>query len=96
MNELNLIWLLCFLICSKNIIVDMLSVERHYILVKTYLIGGSTERSLPARTMPEQGHYPHTLFSKYTDLKEYVKPVAKSSMKQGEKRIAKHSTFKLP
>ena len=36
-------------IFSKEIIVDMLSVERNNILVRTYLIGGPSERILPKR-----------------------------------------------
>jgi len=39
---------MCF---SCEIIVDRLSVERNYVLVKTYLVGSSTERVLPARTI---------------------------------------------
>ena len=39
---------MCF---SSEIIVDRLSVERNYVLVKTYLVGSSTERVLPARTI---------------------------------------------
>ena len=34
---------------SKEVIVDMLSVERNNILVRTYLMGGPSERILPKR-----------------------------------------------
>lgn len=34
---------------SKVIIIDMLSVERNYLLVKTYLMGGPNERVFPSR-----------------------------------------------
>ena len=36
-----------------KIIVDMLSVERNYILVKTYLVGGPFERVVPPKSLPE-------------------------------------------
>lgn len=42
--------------CSKEIIVDMLSVERNNILVRSYLIGGPSERVLPNRVL-EVSHY---------------------------------------
>ena len=38
----------CF---SSVIIVDRLSVERNYVLVKTFLVGSGSERILPSRTI---------------------------------------------
>ena len=35
--------------------VDMLSVERNYLLVKSHLIGGPTERHIPPRTLAQVG-----------------------------------------
>ena len=47
---INLI--MCFLVIdSSDIIIDMLSLERNYLLVKTYQIGGPSERVLPPRTL---------------------------------------------
>ena len=34
-----------------DFIIDMLSLERNYILVRCYLLGGPTERVLPPRTL---------------------------------------------
>ena len=38
---------------SEDFIIDMCSVERNHILVKTYLIGGPSERVIPGRTLTE-------------------------------------------
>ena len=38
---------------SKDYIIDMCSVERNQILVKTYLVGGTSERNVPGRTLTE-------------------------------------------
>ncbi|XP_059144454.1 protein broad-minded-like isoform X2 [Physella acuta] len=76
---------------SDDFITDILSVERNYILVKTYLIGGPTERILPSRTLndkhidedkPAHAQLP-ILFSSYPIPKEYQPNIqAKSSTKQ--------------
>ena len=47
---MNFVYLLSFLI-SDLFIKDALSLERNYILVKTFMIGGPTERTLPSRTL---------------------------------------------
>ncbi|CAG5121521.1 unnamed protein product [Candidula unifasciata] len=71
---------------SGAIIADMLSVERNYILVKSYLVGGPSERTLPARTLEEDrtgNIQAPTLFSSYPVPKEYQPNViSKSSTKQ--------------
>ena len=41
----------CHIDSSSEIILDMPSIERNYVLVKTYLIGGPTERVLPPREL---------------------------------------------
>jgi len=47
-------------------ILDMLSLERNYILVKTFLVGGPSERNLPPRTLENEGReFTYELFSKY-------------------------------
>ena len=38
---------------SEDFIIDMCSVERNHILVKTYLIGGPSERIIPGKTLTE-------------------------------------------
>ena len=38
---------------SKDYIIDVCSVERNHILVKTYLVGGASERIIPGRTLTE-------------------------------------------
>ena len=77
---------------SSEIIIDMLAVERNYLLVKTYQIGGPSERVLPPRTLiqdaPSQTKanrivFPYPLFSAFPIPKEYCcSAVKKSSMKQ--------------
>jgi len=47
---------------NGRIIVDVLSLERNYILVKTFLVGGPSERNLPLRTLHNGKH---ELFSSY-------------------------------
>lgn len=37
----------------EEIILDMLSLERNHILVRSYLIGGPSERTLPPRSIDE-------------------------------------------
>lgn len=51
---------------GNGIILDMLSLERNYILVKTFLVGGSSERNLPRRTLQNGVHeFSYELFSSY-------------------------------
>jgi len=51
---------------GNGIILDMLSLERNYILVKTFLVGGPSERNLPPRTLQNGKHeFVHELFSSY-------------------------------
>ena len=35
----------------RDIIIDQLSIERNYLLVRTYVLGGHSERNLPSRTL---------------------------------------------
>lgn len=51
---------------GNGIILDMLSLERNYIVVKTFLVGGPCERNLPQRTLQNGKHqFPYELFSSY-------------------------------
>jgi len=58
---------------SRGIVLDMLSLERNYILVKTYLIGGPTERRLPQRNIEyKNAAVDYPLFSSYPIPNEYI------------------------
>ncbi|KAJ7374733.1 hypothetical protein OS493_005080 [Desmophyllum pertusum] len=52
---------------GKDYIIDMCSVETNHILVKTYLVGGASERIIPGRILTEEldNPYPWPLFSSY-------------------------------
>ncbi|WAR13306.1 BROMI-like protein [Mya arenaria] len=69
----------------KEIIVDMLSVERNNILVRSYLIGGPSERVLPNRHIDDSGTpYSFPLFSSFPIPREYSPNLGgRSAMKQG-------------
>ncbi|XP_041376240.1 protein broad-minded-like isoform X2 [Gigantopelta aegis] len=70
---------------SDKIIVDMLSVERNYILVKTYLVGGPFERVVPPKSLPEGKvcSFPFPLFESYPLPREYSPNLAgRSTIKQ--------------
>ncbi|XP_074644785.1 protein broad-minded-like [Tubulanus polymorphus] len=70
---------------DPDIIIDMLSVERNYILVKTYLIGGPNERLIPARTLSTETStpYPFPMVVKLPIPRDYSPNIAgRSSMKQ--------------
>ncbi|XP_012936761.1 protein broad-minded [Aplysia californica] len=84
---------------SERFICDVLSVERNYILVKTFLIGGPTERTLPSRTLEEDksGNLKlPILFSSYPIPREYQPNVAgRSAMKQ-ENELSKFLNASRP
>ncbi|GFO20670.1 protein broad-minded [Plakobranchus ocellatus] len=71
---------------SDLFIKDALSLERNYVLVKTFMIGGPSERTLPSRTLEEDksGNIKSpTLFSSYPIPREYQPNIAgRSAMKQ--------------
>jgi len=51
---------------NGRIVLDMLTLERNYILVKTFLVGGPSERNLPLRTLQNGKHeFSHELFFSY-------------------------------
>lgn len=64
---------------DNSIMIDMLSVERNHILVRSYLIGGSTERILPARVLQQDSEkpYPFLLFSKFPVPASYIPEIPK-------------------
>lgn len=59
---------------GKDYIIDMCSVDRNHILVKTYLVGGASERIIPGMTLTEDLNtpYPWPLFSSYPPPKDYL------------------------
>ncbi|CAG2217906.1 unnamed protein product [Mytilus edulis] len=70
----------------EEIIIDMLSIERNYVLVRAFLIGGPSERILPPRglDMDTRGHvYPYPLISSYPVPRAYIPNLgARSTVKQ--------------
>lgn len=50
-----ILFLSLFFFCNfrKDYIIDMCSVDRNHILVKTYLVGGASERIIPGMTLTE-------------------------------------------
>ncbi|KAL8584561.1 hypothetical protein ACOMHN_016880 [Nucella lapillus] len=69
-----------------EVIVDMLSVERNYILLKCHLLGGPSERIMPPRSLNmgrDGGVYPFPLFSSLPVPREYVPNLTgRSNIKQ--------------
>eukprot|EP00794_Sanderia_malayensis_P005435 gene5435-6114_t len=59
---------------DANYIIDNCSVERNQILVRTYIIGGPTERVIPARTLTQEpsNPYPWPLFSSFPIPSDYT------------------------
>jgi len=58
---------------NGRIVLDMLSLERNYILVKTFLVGGPSERSLPLRTLQNGKHeFSYELFASYPVPNMYI------------------------
>ncbi|XP_078335507.1 protein broad-minded-like isoform X8 [Crassostrea virginica] len=71
---------------KQEIILDMLSLERNHILVRSFLIGGPSERILPPRSIDETektGAYSFPLFSSYPVPREYIPSIGgRSTIKQ--------------
>ncbi|KAK2153058.1 hypothetical protein LSH36_309g01038 [Paralvinella palmiformis] len=75
---------------SSEIVIDMLSLERNYLLVKTYQTGGPSERILPPRTLDHEFQkkagspvFQFPLFSSFPIPKEYCCTIAtKTAIKQ--------------
>ena len=68
----------------------MLSLERNYILVKTFSIGGPTERVIPPRKLLQDQveSFKYPLFSQYPPPAEYSLTVtAKHPAKQGQHKL---------
>ncbi|PIK61699.1 hypothetical protein BSL78_01403 [Apostichopus japonicus] len=66
---------------NGEIMIDHMSLERNHILVRTNVIGGPTERTLPARSLSEDSGkvYPWRMFSSFPVPKEYFTTVNRSS-----------------
>ncbi|KAL3858589.1 hypothetical protein ACJMK2_008861, partial [Sinanodonta woodiana] len=73
---------------SNEIIVDCLSVERNNILVRSYQLGGPSERTLPPRIIKNmENPYPYPMFTSYPIPKEYISNQGRSAMKQDNELI---------
>ncbi|KAK3607380.1 hypothetical protein CHS0354_022540, partial [Potamilus streckersoni] len=73
---------------SNEIIVDCLSVERNNILVRSYQLGGPSERTLPPRIIQnKENPYPYPMFTSYPIPKEYISNQGRSAMKQDNELI---------
>ncbi|KAJ8303233.1 hypothetical protein KUTeg_019629 [Tegillarca granosa] len=84
---------------AEDIIIDMLSVERNHILVRSYLIGGPSERILPPRHLNQSvkdGVYPCPMFSSYPVPREFTPNLGgRTAMKQ-DNELVKFLTNKKP
>ncbi|KAK3086457.1 hypothetical protein FSP39_018719 [Pinctada imbricata] len=85
---------------ERNIIIDMLSIERNYVLVRTYLIGGPTERILPQRCLnedPKSGSvYNFPLFSSFPVPREYTPNIGGRSTIKQDNELIKFLSVKKP
>ncbi|XP_071503621.1 protein broad-minded-like [Diadema antillarum] len=66
---------------SGDVMIDMLAVERNHILVRSFVIGGPTERILPPRMLtddPEEP-FPWPLVTAFPVPKEYIPSVSRPS-----------------
>ncbi|XP_072017190.1 protein broad-minded-like [Amphiura filiformis] len=66
---------------GDGFIVDMLSIERNHILVRSYVIGGPSERRLPCRDLEKASDdpYPWPLFASFPVPKEYTTTISRPS-----------------
>jgi len=80
----------------NGIILDMLSLERNYVLVQTFLVGGPSERILPPRTLRsnDEHEFPYELFSRYPVPSTYVvDPVQSFSGDDGSELVKLFSSL---
>ena len=71
----------------SDIILDMLSLERNYILIKTFAVGGPSERVIPPRELADDrvDSFKYPLFSEFPPPDEYFpQMLTKPSIKQGQ------------
>lgn len=81
-------------VCSNGkIIIDGLTVERNYILVKSYVVGGPSERLLPLRTLSDDAAnpYPFAMVTGYPVPKEYALKLSSKAAVKGDE-VAKFIT----
>ncbi|PVD21206.1 hypothetical protein C0Q70_19375 [Pomacea canaliculata] len=79
-----------------EIIIDMLSVERNYILVKCHLLGGPSERIIPPRTLVEgkDSIYPYPLFSSLPLPRQYIPNLTGRATNKQETELSKFLSSK--
>ena len=76
-----------FKISKNNIIIDLLSIERNYVLVNSNLIGGANERRIPIRDVilnDRQGTQEFTLFDKLPVPNFYLRKIEGTSVSKGK------------
>lgn len=84
---------------KEEIILDMLSLERNHILVRSYLIGGPSERTLPPRSIDEKkksGAFSFPLFSSYPVPREYIPSIGGRSTVKQDNDLGKFLSAKKP
>nr|XP_022341877.1 protein broad-minded-like isoform X8 [Crassostrea virginica] len=84
---------------KEEIILDMLSLERNHILVRSFLIGGPSERILPPRSIDETkktGAYSFPLFSSYPVPREYIPSIGGRSTIKQDNDLGKFLSAKKP
>ncbi|XP_033110986.1 protein broad-minded-like [Anneissia japonica] len=76
---------------NGDIIIDMLSVERNQILVRSYTIGGPSERVLPPKTLDidSEHPYPWPLFSSFPVPKDYIPFSSRPSAMKQENELSR-------
>jgi len=81
---------------NGRIVLDMLSLERNYILVKTFLVGGPSERILPLRTLQNGTHeFSHELFSSYPVPSAYTVAHVHNFARDGGSDLAKFNSVDM-
>jgi len=81
---------------NGRIVLDMLSLERNYILVKTFLVGGPSERKLPLRTLQNGTHeFSHELFCSYPVPSAYTVDHVHNFARDGGSDLAKFNSVDM-
>ncbi|XP_071784786.1 protein broad-minded-like isoform X1 [Asterias amurensis] len=83
---------------DSAIVIDLLSIERNHLLVRTNVIGGPTERLLPPHTLLKDASdpYPWPLFYTLPVPKEYTSSVTRSPSSKQESELSQFLSRKTP
>ncbi|XP_070575308.1 protein broad-minded-like [Ptychodera flava] len=75
---------------SDEFIIDMPSVERNHVLIRSYIVGGPSERVLPPRQLSDSDQpYPWPLFSQFPVPKQYTPQLTRPSAMKQENELTK-------